>query len=60
MPLIFPVRGDAPQSEPALVSPVQGLVAATSTNSILPDKVPAVTLTASVVPVATKVYQTSG
>ena len=57
---MVPVKGDAPHSDPALVSPVQGPVDATNTNSTLPVNVMAVTFTFNVVPVAIKVYQTSG
>ena len=54
------MSGEAPQSEPALARPVHGPVAPTRINSIFPVKVPAVTLIFKEVPVATKLYQTSG
>ena len=57
---MVPVNGEEPHKEPAMVNPVQGPVDSTSINSILPVIVPAVTLTASVVPVAIKLYHTSG
>lgn len=60
MPLIVPVSGEAPHSEPAIVKPAHGPVDATRTNSIFPVKLPAVTLIFKEVPVATKLYHTSG
>ena len=58
--MIVPVSGELPHKDPAFVKPLHALVDATRINSILSVNVPAVTLTANEVPVATKVYQTSG
>ena len=58
--MIVPVKGDTPHKDPAFVKPVHGLVDATRTNSIFPPNVTAVTFISSVVPVATKLYHTSG
>ena len=57
---MVPVSGEDPHNEPAFIKLVQGELADTRTNSMFPVSVPAVTLTAKLVPVATKVYQTSG
>ena len=60
MPLMVPVNGEAPHSEPALANPVHGPVALTKINSMFPVRVPAVILIFKEVPVATKLYHTSG